>query len=341
MRIAVVGAGSWGTALSVLAARAGHEVSLWTRDASHALDINRERRNTRHLVAHPLPVTISVTADLEEALDKATIIVLALPSHATREVVRLLSPALPSMPIVVGATKGIEVDSLKRISEIVAEELLPACYEGFVALSGPSFAEEVAADQPTAVVAASLNAEACEAVQRAFSYGNFRIYTNTDLAGVELCGAAKNTFALAAGMCAGLGLGSNSVAALITRGLAEMTRLAVGYGAQAETLMGLAGLGDLVLTCTGRLSRNRHVGEELGRGKRLDDVLGAMNEVAEGVRTTVAISKLAAEKKIDMPITEEVFRVLYENKPVADAIGELMKRPLKEEFAAEARNANP
>jgi glycerol-3-phosphate dehydrogenase (NAD(P)+) len=197
---------------------------------------------------------------------------------------------------------------------------------------GPSFAEEVASNQPTAIVAASLDAAARDAVQQAFSHGNFRVYTNDDLVGVELGGAAKNTLALAAGMCAGLGLGSNSVAALITRGLAEMTRLALAYGAKPETLTGLAGLGDLVLTCTGRLSRNRHVGEELGRGRTLDDILDRLTETAEGVRTTLAVRELAARRRIEMPITEQVYRVLYESAPVADAIGELMGRPLTTEF---------
>lgn len=331
MNIAVIGAGSWGTALGIHAARASHSVALWTRNAELALTINRERRHPQLSAAYELPPTMTATNDFDIALRDASLVLLALPSHATRETWRILVRCLTRRVIVVSATKGIETTSGKRISEIVADESTEMV-SGFVALSGPSFAEEVAANQPTAIVAASLDAAARDAVQQALSYGNFRVYTNDDLVGVELGGATKNTLALAAGMCAGLGLGSNSVAALITRGLAEMTRLALAYGAKPETLTGLAGLGDLVLTCTGRLSRNRHVGEELGRGRTLNDILGSMTETAEGVRTTLAVRELAARRDIDMPITEQVYRVLYEAAPVADAIGELMGRPLTTEF---------
>ncbi len=332
MRVAIIGAGSWGTALGLVAARAGHDVALWTRSAEHAAAINRERRNPQRLAAYSFPQTLNATHELPDALAATDAVVLALPSHATREVVARIASHLASAVFVVSATKGIETMSGKRISEIVAEELSPAQIKGFVALTGPSFAEEVAADQPTAVVAASESHAASEAVQRAFSCSNFRVYTNADLTGAELGGAAKNTLALAAGMCAGLGLGTNSIAALITRGLAEMTRLALAYGGRAETLMGLAGLGDLVLTCTGKLSRNRYVGEELGRGRALREALEGMKETAEGVRTTVAVRELAHRRGVEMPITEEVYRVLYEEKPVGAAIDELMCRPLRAEF---------
>lgn len=332
MNVAVIGAGSWGTALALISARAGHQVVLWTRSADHACAINRDHVNPQHLSAYELPASLVATRELPHALDDARLIILALPSHATREIAKHLAVNLKGAVTIVSATKGIEAASGKRISEIVAEELPPENIAGFAALSGPSFAEEVAAEHPTAVVAASEKREASEAVQRALNSGNFRIYTNADLVGVELGGAAKNTMALAAGMCAGVGLGTNSQAALITRGLAEITRLAVAYGGQPETLAGLAGLGDLVLTCTGKLSRNRHVGEQLGRGRNLTDVLGEMSETAEGVRTTLAVRELAARRDVEMPITEEVYRVLYEDKPVAEAVGELMGRPPRREF---------
>lgn len=332
MKMTVIGAGSWGTALALIAARANHQTVLWTRSADHARAINENHVNPRHLTAHALPASLVATHDLQSALDGASLIVLALPSHATREIAQRLAANLTNAVTIVSATKGIEVTSGKRISEIVAEELPRNIITGFVALSGPSFAEEVAVGQPTAIVAASEDSEACESVQSALGCDNFRIYTNADLTGVELGGAAKNTMALAAGMCAGVGLGMNSQAALITRGLAEITRLAIAYGGQAETLAGLAGLGDLVLTCTGRLSRNRHVGEQLGRGRNLTDVLREMGETAEGVRTTLAVRELAARRGVEMPITEQVYRVLYEEKPVGEAVGELMGRPTRREF---------
>ena len=232
----------------------------------------------------------------------------------------------------VSATKGVEAETVKRISEVVGEVLGEGAAARFVCLSGPSFAQEVAAGQPTAVVAASADERLSRLVQSALSAQNFRVYTNPDVTGTELGGASKNVMALAAGMVAGLGLGTNSVAALVTRGLAEMTRLALAEGARLETLTGLAGLGDLVLTCTGGLSRNRHVGHELGRGRKLDEVLACMNEVAEGVRTTRAIKLLAERRGVEMPITNEVHAVLYEDKSARAAVESLMSRPLKDEF---------
>jgi glycerol-3-phosphate dehydrogenase (NAD(P)+) len=233
--------------------------------------------------------------------------------------------------IFVSATKGIEVDSGKRMSEVLADVLKDSFSPTFVCVSGPSFAREVVAGHPTAVVAASSNSEAAQAVQTALSYENLRIYTNDDVVGTELGGSAKNVMAIAAGMVGGLGFGSNSIAALITRGLAEMTRLSVAAGARIETLMGLAGLGDLVLTCTGGLSRNRFVGQELGRGRSLKDIMAGMSEVAEGVRTTEAVRRLARRLNVEMPITEEVYQVLYEGKSPRDAAARLMNRPLRDE----------
>ncbi|HEX8116977.1 MAG TPA: NAD(P)H-dependent glycerol-3-phosphate dehydrogenase, partial [Pyrinomonadaceae bacterium] len=234
--------------------------------------------------------------------------------------------------VFVSATKGVEDETGRRISEVVAEVLGEDAAGRFACLSGPSFAQEVAAGQPTAVVVASSDESLARLVQRALSAHNFRVYTNPDVVGTELGGASKNVMALAAGMVTGLGLGTNTVSALVTRGLAEMTRLALAEGGRPETLMGLAGLGDLVLTCTGGLSRNRFVGQELGRGRSLEDVLAGMHEVAEGVRTTRAVRLLAARRGVEMPITEEVHAVLYDGKPARAAVESLISRPLREEF---------
>jgi glycerol-3-phosphate dehydrogenase (NAD(P)+) len=234
--------------------------------------------------------------------------------------------------IIVSATKGIEVETGQRISEVVGDVLGAEHAARFVCLSGPSFAQEVAAGQPTAVVAASADDATARAVQAALSYDNLRVYTNADVAGTELGGAVKNVIAVAAGMVSGLGLGANSLAALITRGLAEMSRLALAQGARRETLMGLAGLGDLVLTCTGGLSRNRYVGQELGRGRALADIMAGMREVAEGVRTTRAVRLLAARCGVEMPIAEQVHAVLYEDRAVHTAVEQLMSRPLRGEY---------
>ena len=333
MRVAVIGAGGWGTALSIVAARAGREVRLWSRSAEAAEAINATRVNDAYLTGHAIPEGVRATADAGEALGGAGMVVLAAPSHAARGLLAGLSGALEPGAVVVSATKGVEVETGRRISEVVAEVLGPAAAARFVCLSGPSFAREVAAGCPTAVVAASADEGLARLVQSALSAPSFRVYTNPDVAGTELGGASKNVMALAAGMVAGLGLGTNSVAALVTRGLAEMTRLALAEGARPETLVGLAGLGDLVLTCTGGLSRNRRVGEELGRGRALANVLAEMREVAEGVRTTRAVRLLAARRGVEMPITEEVHAVLYEGKAARAAVESLMARPLKEESA--------
>jgi len=330
-RIAVIGAGSWGTALGVLAARAGHEIHLWSHNPAVVETINSEHVNPRYLTDLPIPDTVRATNNLIAAVRPAEMVILAAPSHATRELLAAMTPALPAELIMVSATKGIEIDTGKRISQVVAEVVPQALNLRFVSLSGPSFAKEVAANHPTAVVAASDDVEASRTVQSALSFDNFRIYTNDDVVGTELGGSVKNVMAIAAGMVAGLGFGSNSIAALITRGLAEMTRLALREGAKLETLMGLAGLGDLVLTCTGSLSRNRFVGEELGKGRSLGEITGGMNEVAEGVKTTLAVKRLSARLGVDMPITTEVHAVLYEGKLASHAANELMTRPLRGE----------
>ncbi len=329
-RIAIIGAGNWGTALAVIAARAGHEVRIWSRNAAVVDSINRRRQNLAYLADTEIPGNVHATLEITDALEDAGLLILAAPSHATRELLRMMRPSLNSEGIIVSATKGIEIESGKRISEIV-REVLADHPSPFVCLSGPSFAKEVVEDHPTAIVASSEDAAAARIVQQDLSFHNLRIYTNNDVVGTELGGSLKNVMAIAAGMVAGLGFASNSVAALITRGLAEMTRLALSDGAKVETLMGLAGLGDLVLTCNGSLSRNRFVGQELGKGRSLAEIESGMNEVAEGVKTTLAVRGLAARKGVEMPITNEVHAVLYERKPVADAARELMTRPLKEE----------
>lgn len=329
-RIAIIGAGNWGTALAVVAARAGLDVRIWSRNASVVESINREHHNPVYLAGTKLPEEVSATAEIPVALDAAELVILAAPSHATRELLGVMSDSLDADVIIVSATKGIEIESGKRISEI-ASEVIAGAGSRFVCLSGPSFAKEVVENHPTAIVAASENPDAARTVQVALSLPTLRIYTNDDVVGTELGGSVKNVMAIAAGMVAGMGFGANSIAALITRGLAEMTRLALSEGAKVETLMGLAGLGDLVLTCNGSLSRNRFVGQELGKGRTLEDIEAGMSEIAEGVRTTLAVRCLAARKGVEMPITNEVHEVLYERKPAADAARALMTRPLKEE----------
>jgi glycerol-3-phosphate dehydrogenase (NAD(P)+) len=331
-RIAVIGAGSWGTALSIVAGRAGHEVRLWSRNRETVEEINREHVNSRYLAAHVIPSNVRATCEMNEALRGAEMVLLVAPSHVTRELVARLLPWVEPQMIFVSATKGIEIETGRRVSQVVREVLGAGLDERFVCLSGPSFADEVAAGQPTAAVAASSSIRYSRLVQEALSYENLRVYTNTDVVGTELGGSVKNVMAVAAGMVAGLGLGTNSVAALITRGLAETARLALAEGARMETLMGLAGMGDLVLTCTGSLSRNRYVGQELGKGRALEEILSGMTEVAEGVKTTRAVHRLAQKLHVEMPITNEVHAVLYEGKRVPDAVESLMTRPLRDEF---------
>ena len=304
---------------------------LWSRNADVVRSISEARINSRYLSSTTIPSSVIATGDLGEALHGASMVVFAAPSHAARELLTAMSPLLDEAAIIVSVSKGIEIESGKRISEI-AKEVLGSPYS-YVCLSGPSFAKEVVAGHPTAIVAASKDAAAARTVQNDFSFENLRIYTNTDVIGTEIGGSVKNVMAIAAGMTTGLGFGANSVAALITRGLAEITRLARREGAQVETLMGLAGLGDLVLTCTGTLSRNRFVGEELGKGKTLAEITAALNEVAEGINTARAVKKLADRAGLEMPIANEVNAVLYNGKPARDAVAELMSRPLREEIS--------
>ncbi|MEO8435470.1 MAG: NAD(P)H-dependent glycerol-3-phosphate dehydrogenase [Pyrinomonadaceae bacterium] len=330
--IAIIGGGSWGTALGIMAGRAGHDVRLWSRNAKVVASINDRHVNGLYLAAHPIPASVIASDQFEAVLGGATLVILAAPSHATRELLQRMLPHLDAGMIFVSASKGIENESGKRISQIVAEEIGPSFPPRFVCLSGPSFADEVVAGHPTAIVAASVSENDSSVVQQELSFANLRIYRNADVIGTEIGGSVKNVMAIAAGIVAGLGFGSNSVAALITRGLAEMVRLAVAQGARQETLMGLAGLGDLVLTCTGSLSRNRFVGQELGKGRTLTEILAEMREVAEGVKTSKAVKQLSDRVGIEMPVTNEVHSVLYEGKSPAEAARELMSRPLREEF---------
>ena len=330
-QVAIIGAGSWGTALAMIAARNQHRVRLWAREPEVAGEINRIHKNPIYLSDFELPENIHATTDIEAAIAEADFALLVVPSHAMRETLTRLRPFLNSDLVLVSAAKGVENNTLMRMQEVTADVLQQDPRLRYVALSGPSFAREVAEGQPTAIVAASEDRERSELIQRSLSSNVFRVYTNTDVAGVELGGAVKNVVAIAAGVVRGLGYGTNAVAAIITRGLAEMTRLALARGARIETMAGLAGLGDLVLTCTGELSRNRYVGVELGRGRKLADILGEMREVAEGVKTTRSVYELGHRLKIDMPITASIHALLYEDKPALEAANELMGRPLKRE----------
>jgi glycerol-3-phosphate dehydrogenase (NAD(P)+) len=330
-RIAVIGAGSWGTALAIMAALAGHDLSVWSRNETVVDSINRNHLNSMYLTNAIIPHNVRATKDIKAAVNGAELVILAAPSHASRGLLTMMAPVLASDMIIVSAAKGIEVETGKRMSQVVAEVVSEIGRPRFFCLSGPSFAKEVVENNPTALVAASEDRLASRAVQSELSFQNLRIYTNDDVIGTELGGSVKNVMAIAAGMVAGLGFGSNSIAALITRGLAEMTRLALHEGAKLETLMGLAGLGDLILTCTGNLSRNRFVGRELGLGRSVNEITASMNEVAEGIKTTRAVKALADRTGAEMPITNEVHAVLYEGKLASDAASELMTRPLREE----------
>lgn len=327
-RCAVIGGGAWGTALAHVLARNGHDVRLWARERDVVDAINREHVNHRFLAGHALHLALVATSDMRDALVGAEVVTLVPPSQMLRAVVRAGAAHLPFDATVVVASKGIERDTLALMHRVTEDELAG---RAVVALSGPSFAAEVAEDQPTAIVAASGDAAAAQRVQQAFSAGRFRVYTQEDVVGVELGGALKNVMAVATGIAEGLGLGYNSRAALITRGLAEMRRLGVALGAQPTTFAGLTGMGDLVLTCTGALSRNRAVGVAIGEGATLEEALSGKETVAEGVYTTQSARALAAREGVDMPIVNAVHRILFEGSPARQAIGELMTRELRAE----------
>jgi glycerol-3-phosphate dehydrogenase (NAD(P)+) len=331
-RISVLGAGSWGTALSVHLGRVGHDVQLWARDRALVDDLRVRRANAVYLPDVALPPSVSVTNDLDSALAGCEIVVIAVPSHGLRALARAAAARIEPRAILVSAAKGLESDTYLRMSEVIAQEL--GSDRPTVVLSGPSFAIEVARQLPTAVLAASVDAHATEVVQREFRGSYFRLYGSADVIGVEMGGAMKNVIAIAAGVVEGLGLGHNALAGLITRGLAELTRLACAAGGRRETLAGLSGLGDLVLTCTGDLSRNRHVGLELARGRSVHDILAGMKMIAEGVRTTGAALALGARYGVELPIAAQVAEVLAGRADVRTALDALMLRRQRTEAEA-------
>ena len=330
-KTAVLGAGAWGTALAKVLADKGYPTALWSRRGELAQAIQAARSNERYLPGAALPPSLEATADLGSALRGAELVVLVVPSHGMRSALEEARPLLEPDSLLCGASKGIENGTLMLMSEVLVDVLGPEVEPRLTFLSGPSFAQEVASRQPTTVVVAGRDEDATGRVQRAWATDRFRVYATDDVVGVEVGGALKNVVAIAAGIVDGLGLGLNTRAALITRGLAEMGRVAAAKGAEPLTLAGLSGMGDLVLTCTGSLSRNRTVGFELGSGKKLGEILHALGHVAEGVKTTKSAHDLGLALGVELPITNEVYRVLYEEKPAAQAVNDLMSRPLKAE----------
>ena len=328
MRCSVIGAGAWGTALADLLSRNGHRVTLWAYEPDVVQSINERHENTRFLAGHALSSELRAVSDIAESIADAELITVATPSQVLRPILRSAAARISSSTPVVVASKGIEKGTLCLMTDVVSQELPNATV---VALSGPSFAAEVVERQPTAVVVASADESAAEITQKAFSSPYFRAYTHSDVTGVELGGSLKNVMAVATGVAEGLGLGFNARAALITRGLAEMTRLGAALGAEPATFAGLAGLGDLVLTCTGSLSRNRAVGLELGKGRKLEEIMRDRETVAEGVLTAESARELASRRGVEMPIVETVNKVLFEGQPARSAIAALMTRELRSE----------
>ncbi|MBI4700920.1 MAG: NAD(P)-dependent glycerol-3-phosphate dehydrogenase [Deltaproteobacteria bacterium] len=331
IRAAVIGAGAWGTALAHLLAAKDEEVAIWAYEPEVAAQIGEHHENRTYLPGIALPAGLRASTSLADVLGGRELVLCVAPSHVLRAVMTEAAPFLPVGATVVSATKGIENETLMTMSEVLEDVLPLSCHARLAFLSGPSFAREVAQMQPTAVTVASRFERVAEQVQRSLATPYLRVYTSTDVAGVELGGALKNVVAIGAGAASGLGLGTNARAALITRGLAEMTRLAVKRGANPLTLAGLSGIGDLVLTCTGELSRNRAVGEKLGQGMKLADIVREMHQVAEGVKTARSAYHLARREEVDMPIAEMVYRMLYEDLPVAEAVVGLMGRKLGKE----------
>lgn len=332
--VAVIGAGSWGTALAIHMARRGAPARLWTRTQAHAAAMKADGRNARYLKDHPFPAGLEPTADLAHALAGAELVICAIPSHGMRAAVAQVRAALDRAapaPMYLVASKGIEVDTLANMHEVLEAELPPEHARRIAVLGGPSFAAEVAAAKPTTVVVAAADPEIRGAIQHALSDDVMRAYATDDVVGVELGGVLKNVIALAAGIGDGAGLGDNARAGLITRGLAEISRLAISLGAHPATLSGLAGLGDLVLTCTGGLSRNRRVGIALGQGRKLEEILREMGMVAEGIKNTKSAHKLAQRQGVDMPVVATMHAILYEGLDVQEAVAALMGRALKAE----------
>lgn len=338
-RIGVLGAGSWGTTLAVLLANKKIKTVLWARDQEFAKQIRKSRENKSYLPGIELPATLEITSDIAKAVLNKEVILFVVPSHGLRKVAKQIAMALsdftqsPNLPYaLVSASKGIENRTLLTMTEIM-KEVLPSRLSGrLAALSGPSFAQEVASSIPTAITMAASEHRLCTGLQDLFTTETFRVYTSLDLMGVQLGGALKNVMAIASGISDGMGFGTNTRAALITRGLAEMSRLGMRLGANPLTFAGLAGLGDLVLTCTGDLSRNRQVGLKLGQGQSIENILKETNMIAEGVKTTSSAYAMAEKYKVDMPITNQVYKVLYEGLDPKDAVNELLKRPPRQEL---------
>jgi glycerol-3-phosphate dehydrogenase (NAD(P)+) len=331
MQIGVIGAGSWGTALANMLAGKGYPVTLWAYEKDLVERMKMTRENDLFLPGFTLLSNLYFTTDLSAAVSGKDMVLLVSPSQVMRLVVRQALGNFNPESLIVSAAKGIENETLLTMSQVLRELLPPSFHQRLAVISGPSFAKEVAAGIPTAVVAAAQQQDVAEQVQNIFTNAAFRVYTNNDILGVELCGALKNVMALAAGISDGLGFGLNTRAALITRGLAELSRLGLALGAQAATFSGLAGMGDLVLTCTGDLSRNRSVGIALGQGKTLDEILNSMNMVAEGVKTTLSAYHQAAKVGVEVPIIEQMYKILYQQKDPQQAVTDLLSRDLKAE----------
>lgn len=339
-RVAVLGAGSWGTALSIVLSDNGHDVRLWTHRKEQAEAINTTHKNENYLEIM-IPEQIVAYDDLDEAVKDADVIVIVVPTKAMREVCQKLNKVLRHAVTIIHASKGIEPETLKRVSEVISEEIDHYAYEDIVVLSGPSHAEEVAKRQPTTVTVSAVSSEHAKIAQDLFINESFRVYTSTDIIGIELGGALKNIIALGAGISDGLGYGDNAKAALITRGLAEITRLGTSLGANPLTFLGLPGVGDLVVTCTSVHSRNWRAGNLLGSGKEIDEVLSQMGMVVEGIRTTKAAHQFAKKQGVEMPITTGIYQVLFEGKNPRDVVENLMNRSKREEmddFASLLRN---
>ena len=330
-KIGVIGAGAWGTALAILLADKGHDVTLWMHEQDLAEETERTRQNRVYLPGFAIPESITITASREAAVTGKSLVLLVSPSHTIRAVSKQLAPVLSKNAIIICASKGIEIDTLMPLSDVLKDVLPWDFHNRLCFLSGPSFAKEVAQKMPTAITLASYDAAIGKQAQDILSTPNFRVYTNPDVIGVELGGSLKNVVAIGAGVLEGMGYGHNSMAALLTRGLAEMARLGLAMGAQPATFSGLAGMGDLVLTCTGGLSRNRSLGVRLGKGEKIDDILKTTKTVAEGVKTAKAAHELARKYNINMPIVDEVYRLLYEEKDPKQAAMDLMTRQLKGE----------
>jgi glycerol-3-phosphate dehydrogenase (NAD(P)+) len=330
-QLAVLGAGSWGTALAIALCPRFSAIRIWAHEPKRAAEMMHFRENRSYLPGFALPENVSVSPDLGATLTGADVVLGTVPSTHLRHIMQTASPLISGNPVIVCATKGIEEETLQRMSQVIAEALEGLPERPIAVISGPTFAKEIAAGEPAAVVVAAQDIRVAERVQRAFATPSLRLYTSGDIVGVELGAALKNVVAIGAGICRGLGLGSNSVAALITRGLAEITRLAVRMGGDARTLSGLAGLGDLVVTATGDLSRNRYVGIQLGQGRKLNEILAGMTMVAEGISTCRAAHQLGLNENVDLPIIAQMHAVLYENREPRHAIRDLMDRPLTNE----------